>query len=189
VLAALVVVGIAVDAVVIAAPPVPGVRTADVVDVIGPPTPTRMAIADRLLAEGRAKALVVTAFGAWGPEGRSGLADCSQRRPYPVYCVTPDPLTTQGESRVLAALAARHGWRSATVVTQTSHALRADLIVSRCFPGRVGMAVDRAPIGASGWAWQAVYQAAGFVKLGVKSLVEQGSYCTVSGEQEVTAGG
>ncbi len=170
---------------VVAHPTYPRAETADVVDVIGPPFPSRIAVAHRLLAEGRAKALVITAFDHQ-PFRRSDLADCSRPQPYPVYCVTPDPLTTQGESRVLAALARQNGWTSATVVTQTFHVARAEDIMARCFPGRVGMAVDRSHVPALEWVYQYAYQVAAFAKLAVLRAVQGKDYCTESGRQVVT---
>lgn len=41
-----------------------------------------------------------------------------------VRCVTPDPLTTRGEARLAARLAAAEGWPGLTVVTSDWHAQR-----------------------------------------------------------------
>jgi hypothetical protein len=162
----------------------------DVVDVIGPPNPGRMAIAHRLLADGDAKALVVTTFpDPADPDNPDelftphNLEDCAAKQVYPVYCVTPDPLTTQGESRELATLARQHGWTSAIVITQTSHITRARVIMDACFPGSVRMEADTTPIGFPAWVQQFAYQDGAFLKLGLTAAIERGSYCTVTGRQ------
>ncbi len=53
-----------------------------------------------------------------------------------VICFRPDPLTTQGEARMTAALAARYNWRSVLVVVGTPQGTRARLRLDRCYDGR-----------------------------------------------------
>lgn len=159
-------------------PATSGPGAASVVDVIGPPTATRMKIADRLLREGLAGALVVTVSPPlYGQYASADIPDCHERHSYPAYCVTPTPFTTQGESRELARLAAEHGWDRAIVITQTSHIARAGIIMAACSPGRVEMVADRTPLGLGTWAYQYLYQTAGFIKLGVELLGEGRRYC------------
>lgn len=152
---------------------------ADVVDVVGPPTPLRLALAQRLLDAGTARALVVTVSpDGYAPYAAADIPACSAPLPYPVHCITPDPFTTQGESRALARLAAREHWTSAIVVTRTAHVTRARVIIGRCFPGgRVQVVEDGSTDGLLGWARQYVYQSAGFVKYAVEAAVEGRSYC------------
>lgn len=160
-------------------PAVGPLRAADVVDVVGPPTPTRLAVAQRILDAGTARALVVTVSPVgYSPYAAADIPACTEPLPYPVHCITPDPFTTQGESRALARLADREHWTSAIVVTRTAHVTRARVIIARCFPGgRVQVVEDGSTDGVLGWARQYVYQSAGFVKYAVQALVEGRSYC------------
>lgn len=66
-----------------------------------------------------------------------------------VICFAPDPLTTQGESRWVAAAAARYGWKSVLVITSTSQTTRARLRLGRCYSGQVLMS----PVAPSKIMW------------------------------------
>ncbi|RFA10589.1 hypothetical protein B7R54_16290 [Subtercola boreus] len=140
----------------------------DAVFVIGPPTPTRIAIAQQMVDAGLTSNVIISVPGPGSdsPEFEAtALAICSQPQTFTVYCVTPSPFTTQGEARSLQSLAASHGWTSATVITFTPHILRARIIMSRCFTGDLRMVADRAPLGAARWIYEAVYQTSAFVKV------------------------
>ena len=67
-----------------------------------------------------------------------------------VVCFRADPLTTQGEARAIAALAARHHWRRVIVVMPVTQATRARLRIGRCYAGQV-LEVGVDPPGF--WAW------------------------------------
>ncbi|ETA03810.1 hypothetical protein CcI156_07460 [Frankia sp. CcI156] len=56
-----------------------------------------------------------------------------------VICFSPDPRTTQGESRWTSAAAARRGWHSLIVVASTSQSTRARLRLARCYDGETRM--------------------------------------------------
>ncbi len=56
-----------------------------------------------------------------------------------MICFAPSPLTTQGESRWVAAAAARRGWHSLIVIVATTQSTRARLRLGRCYPGEVRM--------------------------------------------------
>lgn len=137
--------------------PVP--RHADVVLVLGPPVPERLAVAERLLRDGTVDAALVSVpyGGAAPPEVAAFCA-----RPA-VTCADPDPRTTRGEARMLRATAEARGWRSAVVTTMPAHLARARTIVGRCFDGTLSMvADDEGPSG--GIAYQYLYQTAATVK-------------------------
>lgn len=68
-----------------------------------------------------------------------------------VLCPVPDPDTTRGEARAIAAVAAEHGWGTLVVVTSTYHLERATLLLGRCFSGEVS-AVEASPV-LSLWGW------------------------------------
>jgi uncharacterized SAM-binding protein YcdF (DUF218 family) len=73
-----------------------------------------------------------------------------------IMCFHPEPNTTRGEARAIAALAARHRWTSVILVTTPDHAWRARLRVSRCFPGQVYVSTVRLP--TMEWFGQIPYQ-------------------------------
>jgi hypothetical protein len=67
-----------------------------------------------------------------------------------LLCFHPDPLSTRGEGRAIAHLAAVHHWDRVIVVAPTTQATRARLRVGRCYPGQV-LVVGVTPPGF--WAW------------------------------------
>ncbi len=67
-----------------------------------------------------------------------------------LICFRADPLTTQGEGRAIAHLAAIHHWHRVIVVMPTTQATRARLRIGRCYPGQV-LEVGVTPPGF--WAW------------------------------------
>jgi len=81
--------------------------------------------------------------------------------PFEVLCPTPDPVTTRGEARVIGRLAAERGWQSVIAVTSTYHIARAELVLGRCFPGRIqAVGVDR-EMPRSRWLRLARHEVAG----------------------------
>ena len=54
-----------------------------------------------------------------------------------IVCFRADPLTTQGEARAIAHLAAVNHWHRIIVVMPTTQATRARLRIGRCYPGQV----------------------------------------------------
>jgi uncharacterized SAM-binding protein YcdF (DUF218 family) len=62
---------------------------------------------------------------------------CSGGTSFKVWCPTPDPDTTRGEARAIAALAKQQGWRHVAAVTSRYHVARARLLLSRCFSGDI----------------------------------------------------
>jgi hypothetical protein len=67
-----------------------------------------------------------------------------------LLCFLADPLSTQGEGRAIARLAATHHWDRVIVVMPTTQATRARLRVGRCYPGQI-LEVGVTPPGF--WAW------------------------------------
>jgi uncharacterized SAM-binding protein YcdF (DUF218 family) len=67
--------------------------------------------------------------------------------PPAVLCVEPRPSNTFGEARMVAAMAADHGWREVTVVTDPFHLTRSRLLFRRCLdvPVRVVASDTDAP--------------------------------------------
>lgn len=90
-----------------------------------------------------------------------------ESKPWPTshkFCPTPDLGTTRGEARAFRKLAAEQGWHSVIVVTSRPHISRARLIFERCFGGDIIMSASPMDIPASRWAYEYLYQTAGFIK-------------------------
>ncbi|RFA17961.1 hypothetical protein [Subtercola boreus] len=100
-----------------------------------------------------------------GEFSAANLPICTTPQPFAVYCETPDPFTTQGEARDLSALAAEHGWTSATVITFTPHVVRSRMIMERCFTGDLRMVADDTHLTPAGWAYEMLYQTGAFAKV------------------------
>jgi uncharacterized SAM-binding protein YcdF (DUF218 family) len=120
---------------VVAATPVS--RTIDAIVSLDGDRPRRVRKAVELAAAGVAPALVVVRAEAAAPE----LVDAATL-PFELVSITPDPSTTQGEARAVAALAAKRRWRRIVVVTSTYHTPRARLIFRR------GVAIEVAFVSA-----------------------------------------
>ena len=104
---------------------------------------------------------------------RTGL--CATPHPHlNLRCFIPDPPTTKGEARELHSLAATYGWRTIIVVTYRPHISRARFILEQCFdgnlvmvesPGGSGVSAGRAVhLSTLGWAYQYIYQTAGYAR-------------------------
>jgi hypothetical protein len=86
--------------------------------------------------------------------------------PHPHFnlrCFIPDPPTTKGEAQELHRLAAKYGWHTVIVVTFRPHISRARFILEQCFDGNLIMVASPAHLSALDWAYQNVYQSAGYV--------------------------
>ncbi|WP_299576117.1 YdcF family protein [uncultured Williamsia sp.] len=89
---------------------------------------------------------------------------CDKPHGVEVICFDPSPRTTRGEARSVRQEAARRGWKSILVVTNTPHVVRAGYIVGRCFSGQVTMLDFRTHLSVPYRAWMYAYQTAGFVR-------------------------
>jgi uncharacterized SAM-binding protein YcdF (DUF218 family) len=124
----------------------------------GAATDQRGLLALKLAREQRADFLVQSTT-----RGEAGTRRCLSAVPgVTILCFHPDPNSTRGEARYIAAEAARLGWRSVILVTTPDQAWRARLRTMRCFPGDVYVAT--APLPPQSWIWQIPYQWAATVK-------------------------
>ena len=83
-----------------------------------------------------------------------------------VVCFSPDPRTTWGEARAVAAIADARGWERVLVVTNKPHTLRAGTWMRSA----TGLDVRMTPIETVDWPMlpvHLVWEAAGWVKGGV----------------------
>ena len=136
-------------------------KHADVIMVLGPDTPERVALAERLFAQGVAPAMLWSTPTTPSATSESVLQTC--RTTPGLQCFVPSPSTTAGEAQELGRVARARGWRSAIVITQTPHLIRAQSIISGCFSGRLTMASSGEPP-QHGWAYEYAYQTAATVK-------------------------
>ncbi len=139
-------------------PPSAPIQKADLVYVIGPPTESRLEMAQRLRAEGYADRILVSV----PREGEQSAARQSICRDPDVVCDHPEPFTTKGE----AAMLTRHAGPDAHVLVLTfaPHVLRAQYIFHRCYPGDAAVVEVPGALTLSEWAYQYAYQTGGFVK-------------------------
>jgi hypothetical protein len=110
----------------------------------------RLPVALGLAREHRAPVLVVSRgwMGYGGP--------CPPPVPdVRTICFNPSPGNTRGEAEYVGRLARQHGWHSLLVVATRPQAVRAQLLVGRCFAGQVY--VRTAPFPASSWPYQIAY--------------------------------
>ena len=62
-----------------------------------------------------------------------------------VVCLRPDPLTTAGEARGMAALADEHGWETIVVATSRFHVNRSRLLFRQCLDDVAVVGTDADP--------------------------------------------
>ena len=87
--------------------------------------------------------------------GPRELEQCDATYPqYRARCLHPTPDTTVGEAKALTRLAADEGWESVMLVTEKSHAWRAQRIFDRCYPGDTQIVVAE----VQGPWWRPVYK-------------------------------
>lgn len=110
----------------------------------------RLPVGLRLARKYRAAVLVVSQ----GWEGYGGPCP-SARGATRVVCFDPDPGTTRGEAEYVGRLAKRSGWKSLVLVAIPTQAVRAGLLMRRCFGGSVS--VVTAPLPASSLPYQIAY--------------------------------
>jgi hypothetical protein len=110
----------------------------------------RLPVALRLAREHRAPVLVVSqgwmGYGGPCPPPVPGVR---------TICFNPDPGNTRGEAEYIGRLAQRYGWHSILIVATQPQAVRAQLLVRRCFSGPAYVAT--APIPAGSWPYQLAY--------------------------------
>lgn len=138
-------------------------REVDAVFVLGPAWPQRIDTGVQLVEAGYADTLIVSAPSEGG-RSIENLEICTTPQEFTVHCLAPEPDTTQGEARGLAALVDEHGWDSVLIVTMRPHMTRAELYFERCFDGEILMVDDERPLPAWFWARQFLYETVAFVK-------------------------
>ncbi|RDI63198.1 YdcF family protein [Nocardia pseudobrasiliensis] len=139
---------------------------ADAIVVLGGAHDGREELALRLARDGYAPRVLFS-----DPYEHSALMNriCHGGYRFRVDCFDPDPRTTLGEGRELAARARTDGWRRVIVVTFTPHVSRARYVLGKCWGGELLVVVAHPRISPLRWAYQYVYQSAGYVKAAVET--------------------
>jgi uncharacterized SAM-binding protein YcdF (DUF218 family) len=115
----------------------------------------RLPVALQLAREHRAPVLVVSQ----GWDGYGGA--CPPPTPgVRTICFDPNPGDTRGEAEYVGRLARRYGWNSLILVVTRPQAVRAQMLVARCFDGTTAVVV--APVGD--WLYQLAYGWGALVK-------------------------
>lgn len=138
-------------------------RRADAVLILSGPYHGRYPFGVELAGRGWAPNLVISNPGGADNPRLTDL--CATQRPdIAVHCFVPDPPTTKGEGRELRRLAEKYGWHTVIVVTFRPHISRARFILERCFDGDLVMVPGPSRISAARWAFEYLYQSAGYVR-------------------------
>lgn len=162
-LSALMIVGVIGGLPVYVRPQIDPLRHADAILILGGPPVERYPFGFALRKQRWAPTLVIS--NPKGPDNDWLTQFCAQSHPdLNLRCFTPDPPTTKGEARALRDLAAQYGWRTVIVVAYRPHISRARYILKQCFDGDLIMVASPAPISTPQWAFQYVYQTAGYVR-------------------------
>lgn len=136
------------------------VHKADVIYVLGSGNIERYELGARLYREGYAPNLVFSI-----PPINKNHPGCQEALDGVfAQCFIPQPPTTRGEAAELARMSAKHGWKSAIVITINPHLIRAETIVRKCNRGDLMFVGVQPHIGVIAWIRQVGYQTGGFVK-------------------------
>ncbi|HZO49502.1 MAG TPA: YdcF family protein [Gaiellaceae bacterium] len=114
-------------------------RTADAVVVLAGGR-TRLPLAERLVERQKvADTLVVSQDSQQHDPRRFALCDGPKPKGYRLICRFASPLSTRGEARLIASLAAEHNWVDVVVVSSRYHLYRAKLLIDRCTNAEIDM--------------------------------------------------
>lgn len=149
-------------------PQIDQLRQADAIVVLGGPVGSRYPFGIGLAEQGWAPMLVMSTTDHPKDPLLKSYCD-SPHPPLKVRCFVADPPTTKGEARELRKLAATYGWHTLIVVTFRPHISRARFILERCFDGNLIMVASPAELSVPRWAFQYVYQTAGYIRAVVDS--------------------
>lgn len=122
----------------------------DAIVVLGGMSRERLPVAQDLQQSLDIPVLAVSTTGLSG--NAEGDTLCSESPDDPdLVCFRPDPLNTRGEADAIAELAAKHGWKSITVVTSDYHLVRAGTLVRQCTSIDVQMVGSQPELSAGAW--------------------------------------
>lgn len=147
-------------------PPQGNAEGADLSYVIGPPYPERLVKVQQLRASGGPTRILISVDpSSDSEESASSLPICNESG---VTCGVPDPLKTRGEAAMLTDYAQDHTVHKTVVITFAPQVMRARFIFAKCYSGDFSVIYVDQHLTFSEWAYQYVYQTAGFLKAFVK---------------------
>ena len=143
------------------APQTDAPRKADAIVVLGGAHDGREELGLKLAHDGYAPRVVFS-----NPYKHSPMINriCHGGYSFEVDCFAPDPPTTRGEAIEIARLTEQHHWTRVIVVTFTPHISRARYIIEKCYGGQLIMVNKPADISPARWAYNFLYQTAGYVR-------------------------
>jgi uncharacterized SAM-binding protein YcdF (DUF218 family) len=100
---------------------------------------SRLPVAQKLIADGRARTLVVSETGAADDPARYTLCHGPRPKSYKLVCRIAATDSTRGEAHLIAGLVLQNKWASVIVVSSHYHLYRARVLVRRCMQARVVM--------------------------------------------------
>jgi uncharacterized SAM-binding protein YcdF (DUF218 family) len=124
-------------------PDVRGPRHADGVVVLSGDFGDRLAKGLALVRAGVAPTLVLDGR----PDFPAVSQLCQSAEPFEVVCLRPEPDSTRSEAQAVGRLAADRRWATVVVVTNRSHATRAQVLFDRCVAGHVAVVGTDPPYG------------------------------------------
>ncbi|MDI9917082.1 YdcF family protein [Rhodococcus sp. IEGM 1379] len=137
-------------------------HAADAVVVLGGAHDGREEVGLDLMRRGYAPRIVFS--NPYGNNDKKMRSICDGSFDFPVDCFIPSPSTTEGEGFEIERLARLHDWNTVIVVTFVPHISRARYIISRCYSGELLMVASRPELSLRTWAFNYVYQTAGYLR-------------------------
>jgi uncharacterized SAM-binding protein YcdF (DUF218 family) len=116
----------------------------------------------RLMKAGVATNLVIP--GGTRPTWPQANKICAGGNAFKVFCPTPMPDTTRGESRAISRIAAQHGWTHLVAVTSRYHVTRARLLLRRCYDGRIDPVAAGPGLTVGRWVQRVAHEWAGLAE-------------------------
>ncbi|MDV6275296.1 YdcF family protein [Rhodococcus erythropolis] len=143
-------------------PKIDAPRSADAIVVLGGAHDGREEVGIELMIDGYAPRLIFS--NPYGDNDKKMRSICEGSFDFPVDCFVPSPSTTEGEGFEIERMANANGWKTVIVVTFVPHISRARHIISQCYQGELVMVASRPELSIGTWAFNYVYQTAGYVK-------------------------
>lgn len=132
---------------------------ADAVVVLAGAASERFPVGRELQDAGLAPQLVLSTTDT--PGNRSTDLYCDYYSSPTLTCFLPEPLTTRGEARAIARLAADNGWDELIVVTSRYHLLRAETNISQCSTAKLTMVGSDPKLSLTQWVGRFIEETGG----------------------------
>lgn len=134
-------------------------KKADAVVVLAGAASERLPVGRRLVAEDYADELVLSTTDT--PGNRITDLYCDYKLNAAATCFFPTPLTTRGEARAIARLAADNGWDNLIVVTSRYHLVRSETTINQCSTAELTMVGSDPDLSTAQWLGRFVEETGG----------------------------